>query len=139
MADLQETLRERGSTHGDFNDNAWIAQQLRGMFRAMPNWDNLSNIQKTALDEMALKIARIGSKGSDPYFLEPWHDIGGYAALVERDINKKQLQARHDAAVTEAVLTGAFRGVDFTSEAAHDRSVEEFNQLVRDSEKRFKE
>lgn len=77
-------LVRRGKTHGDFKDNAEIANDLRSVMRGGPNWENILPEQRLALDEIALKIARILSAGSDPTFAEHWNDIEGYAKLGGR-------------------------------------------------------
>jgi len=80
--DIQSTLNQRKNTHGDFRDNASIMQALKATMRAGKNWDiNLSTFQKEALEMIQHKIGRILSGNPD----EPdhWHDIAGYATLVE--------------------------------------------------------
>lgn len=71
----------RGSTHGNFSDNATIAQDLKYVMRGSAQWGKLTPRKKEALEQIALKISRILSEGSDPDFAEHWDDIGGYAAL----------------------------------------------------------
>jgi hypothetical protein len=46
-----------------------------------PNWESLPIDMKQALDVIADKIARI--LVGDPNYLDNWHDIQGYAKLVE--------------------------------------------------------
>lgn len=81
---IEDTIKQRGSTHGDFRENAVISQDLRTRMRAANNWNKLRPAQQQALDEIALKIARILSEGADPAFTEHWHDIQGYAKLGEQ-------------------------------------------------------
>lgn len=91
MSDIIErTLEERGRQHGSFADNADFTQETRRYIRSRPNWSNLSESQKTVLDEIMLKVGRILSGGSDPDFEEPWLDIAGYAKLAIRDINQRR-------------------------------------------------
>lgn len=84
---LEDTLRERGARYGDFFDHAAIAQDLQNVLRysvyggGKPCWGKLSPIQKQALTVIADKIARILS--GDPNYKDSWHDIQGYAKLVE--------------------------------------------------------
>lgn len=81
MNAIDKTLEDRGKTHGDFEENALVAQAIRTALREGGNWDSLFAHQQLALDEIALKMARIVSKGADRNFKEPWHDIEGYAKL----------------------------------------------------------
>lgn len=95
MTDLQITLDERGARYGDFSDHAAIAQQLQDVMRGfrlarmLPDmmveertpWNDLSPVARQALTVIADKIARILS--GDPNYADNWHDIQGYARLVE--------------------------------------------------------
>lgn len=91
---VEKTLDERGSRYGDFTDHADIAQRLQDAMREVPglyagnspNWMRLSAIQKQALTVIADKIARILS--GDPNYADNWHDIQGYAKLVEDRLPK---------------------------------------------------
>ncbi len=76
-------LSQRGATHGDFGDNATCALQIREVMRSMkPHWSNCTAEQRLALEEIALKIARILSGGNK--VAEHWLDIQGYAKLGEK-------------------------------------------------------
>lgn len=83
------TLASRGHTHGAFCDNATIALALRTTMREAPNWPRLAPEQQLALEEIALKVGRILSTGSDPQHTEHWHDIIGYGTLGEKACVKK--------------------------------------------------
>lgn len=84
---VQETLNERGARYGDFTDHANIAQDLQDNMRCVAGWDRLSAAQKQALTVIADKIARILS--GDPNYVDNWHDIQGYARLVEERLEKQ--------------------------------------------------
>lgn len=79
--DVQTTLDERGKRYGDFTDHAAIAQTLQDNFRATEGWWRLNFVQRQALTVIADKIARVLS--GDPNYADNWHDIAGYARLVE--------------------------------------------------------
>lgn len=83
IAQIDATLEQRGSTHGDFGENAHVALGVRAIMRGAGNWKSLKPQQQLALDEIALKVARIVSGGAPADFKEPWHDIQGYAKLGE--------------------------------------------------------
>ena len=78
--DISKTLAERGSRYGSFVDQGRIEQNIKRAFADSPNWDELKDDSKSALEMMATKISRI-LKG-DPEFHDSWHDIVGYAKLV---------------------------------------------------------
>jgi len=83
--DIDKTLEERGSRYGDFKGQAELAQHIKRTFYEGRNWDNLEPDAKEALETIATKISRI--LYGDPEYTDNWHDIIGYAKLVEDRIN----------------------------------------------------
>lgn len=83
---VEETLNERGARYGDFTDHAIIAQGLQDLMRDTQGWSRLGAVKKQALTVIADKIARILS--GDPNYIDNWHDIQGYARLVEERLLK---------------------------------------------------
>ena len=94
---IEQTLNERGSRYGDFSDHARICQALKEVMmdftvytegaRSTVPWGALPDIHKQALEVIADKIARILS--GDPNYADNWHDIQGYAKLVEDRLPKE--------------------------------------------------
>jgi len=82
---VANTLAERGSRYGEFKDHAKIAQGLQDTMRAAPRWILLDQDMKQALSVIADKIARI--LNGDPFYGDNWHDIQGYAKLIEDRLN----------------------------------------------------
>jgi UDP-N-acetylmuramoylalanine-D-glutamate ligase len=80
---VDETLKERGTTHGDFGVNAACAQMLKGVCH-----DHcitaLSSVQLEALENICQKMARILT--GNPNHADNWHDIAGYAKLAEQEL-----------------------------------------------------
>ena len=78
-ADLYATLNARAKTHGDYTDNSGVAQRMKRIMRATPNWDRLPPYQAESLEFIASKIARIlcGDHTEPDHF----SDIAGYAEL----------------------------------------------------------
>jgi hypothetical protein len=83
---LEDVLAERGKTHGPWQDNARLSQGMKEEWRRAAGWQRLSAGQREALEMIAHKIARI--LGGDPNLAEHWEDIGGYAELVVRELEK---------------------------------------------------
>lgn len=108
MTDVNATLKSRANTHGNFKDNGLIMQLLKNTMRMNGrNWPHptvmtggnpvsisehstgysnlgtalLSFEQCEALDMIQHKIGRILS--GNPNEPDHWHDIAGYATLVE--------------------------------------------------------
>lgn len=98
---IENTLAERGNRYGDFTDHARLCQALKAVMATFavvqntPNgvsvhlpWGDLPATHKQALEVIADKIARILS--GDPNYADNWHDIQGYAKLVEDRLPKPE-------------------------------------------------
>ena len=98
---IENTLAERGNRYGDFTDHARLCQDLKDVMTTFavvqntPNsvavhfpWGDLPATHKQALEVIADKIARILS--GDPNYADNWHDIQGYAKLVEDRLPKPE-------------------------------------------------
>ena len=81
MAEIEQTLKERGKTHGDFSDNGRITQGMKRLAKSGPSYDRLSDSSKEAIDMILHKISRMCA--GDPYHTDNFHDIAGYAKLAE--------------------------------------------------------
>lgn len=79
--DIGATLAERGSRYGRFRDHAVIAQGIKEAMWNTPGWARLEADQKQAIEVISDKLARI--LNGDPNYVDNWHDIIGYAQLVE--------------------------------------------------------
>jgi hypothetical protein len=78
---LEATLAAHQNSHGDFTDNARIIQALKDAMHLEPGWERLTSVQREALEMIIHKIGRILS--GNPNVADHWHDIAGYAKLVE--------------------------------------------------------
>jgi hypothetical protein len=86
MDDIDTTLAERGKEYGSFVMQAGIAQTLKKAVRACPNWPKLKADQREAVDHIMIKLSRI--LNGNPNHADSWHDIAGYARLVEQQLSK---------------------------------------------------
>lgn len=78
---IETTLAERGDRYGSFEHHADIAQRLQDVMRVEAGWTALAADQRQALTVIADKIARM--LNGDPSYRDNWHDIVGYAKLVD--------------------------------------------------------
>lgn len=78
---IDETLYDRNSIHGDFTDDAGMAQGLKNLMRTGKNWGVLKPCQAECLEQIQTKIARI--LAGDPNHPDHWRDLQGYPRLVE--------------------------------------------------------
>ena len=81
---IGDTLSERGNRYGDFNSHALITQNIKRVMQDTGNWNKLSDAQKECLEMIAHKIGRI--LNGDPGYKDSWHDIVGYAKLVDDEL-----------------------------------------------------
>ena len=87
---IEQTLAERQSTYGNFEDVAFVTENIMAVL-SMARTNGLSDLPHThrmALYMSASKMARIVN--GDPEYFDNWHDIGGYAKLIEKLIKGEQ-------------------------------------------------
>lgn len=84
---IEVTLAERGARYGEFRHHASIAQGLKDVMRNTAGWERLAPDQREALEMIAHKIAR--ALNGNPDFVDTYHDIAGYALLVEQRLNEE--------------------------------------------------
>lgn len=89
---VEQTLEDRKKTHGDFRNHSAVTQAIKHAMRCRSSWNHLSDAQQEALDMIAHKIGRV--LAGDPNHDDHWHDIAGYAMLVERQIKEKAKAAK---------------------------------------------
>lgn len=78
--DLTGMLAERRQRHGDFTDQARIAQNLKRQVAVEPRYASLSAVHREAIEMILHKVARIVA--GDPDFHDHWDDIAGYAKIT---------------------------------------------------------
>ena len=85
--DITATLIERGQRYGSFTGHAQVTQDLKDCIKAhlVARSKVLAADQQESLDMIAHKIGRIIN--GDPDYADSWHDIAGYAQLVEDRLN----------------------------------------------------
>lgn len=86
MKTIFETLEAREEKYGSFTSLAETAQFIKDAIKSGKNYNDLDTDMKETLDMLAHKIARI--LNGDPFYIDSWHDIAGYATLVEERLRK---------------------------------------------------
>lgn len=86
---VDDTLKERGNRYGTFSGHAEISIVLKKFIERNLKSRNkeLPAYQQEALDMICHKIARIIN--GDNNYADSWHDIAGYAKLVDDILNGK--------------------------------------------------
>lgn len=80
-SEIDKTLGNRGNRYGDFASHSVITQNIKYAMSCSRNWNTLEPDQKECLEMIAHKIGRI--LNGDPDYKDSWHDIVGYAKLVD--------------------------------------------------------
>ena len=83
---VDDVLEQRNGVHGDFDDDASTAQDLKRVIRAGSNWEEMPAVHREALEQMMTKVGRI--LAGDFNWLDHWKDLQGYPRLVELWIEK---------------------------------------------------
>lgn len=81
MTAISETLKQRDARYGAYVEQARVTQNIKLSMSQSANWKLLAPDQREALEMIAVKVSRILT--GDPNFTDSWHDIQGYAKLVE--------------------------------------------------------
>ena len=80
---IEQTLAQRQSQYGCFEDVAFVTQGMIELMRKC-NYDKMPASHQEALHMICSKMARIVN--GDFNHKDSWHDIGGYAKLIEDEI-----------------------------------------------------
>ncbi len=86
---VEKTLDSRNSVHGLYHEQAELGEAIRKLMATGFNWRSLSTTQRDALVMISVKISRILT--GDPNHADHWHDLQGYARLVERELTTPQV------------------------------------------------
>ena len=85
---VDATLAERGARYGDFTDHAKIADAMLAIaegnspvLKVATSWQRMKPFQREGIRMIIHKLAR--ALNGDPDYADNFHDIQGYAKLVE--------------------------------------------------------
>ena len=84
-----ETVEARESVYGPFSVHAEAEQAMKAAMTSQPGWAKLNNVQKSAMEMIVHKMARVLNNSAD--YDDNWHDIAGYATLAENDAKSRKL------------------------------------------------
>jgi len=85
VKNIQETLHERGKTHGVFPIQAACSQALKSLVqRDKDKQIDMRLSQCEALEMICMKMSRIVHGDADE--ADHWRDIAGYATLVVKEL-----------------------------------------------------
>lgn len=78
--EIKSLLSERGSTHGDYSENARISQAIMRVYESSPHWSSMPDALRNTLQMEAQKNGRI--MAGNPFVVDHWKDKIGYCQLV---------------------------------------------------------
>ena len=86
---VNKTLDKRGERYGIFTGHVCVTQELKRVIRGHldARHKRLDNDQHEALDMICHKIGRIIN--GDANYSDSWHDIAGYATLIDERLKKE--------------------------------------------------
>ena len=79
---VEDTLKQRKNVHGDYRRAAGIKDKMLEEFSKTDNWKQLGAEGHETIRMIVEKLGRI--MYGDCFFSDHWHDIAGYATLMER-------------------------------------------------------
>jgi len=85
---VEETLDRRARHYGEFINIATTAQDLKTVLKYGVNYSLLEPDMAEALDMIAHKMSRLVN--GDCYHRDSWHDIMGYARLIDMRLEKSE-------------------------------------------------
>jgi hypothetical protein len=77
---VNQIIKERESTHGDFEMKAIFVQEIMENISGLYSWKDMPADQKESIHMILVKLSRI--LYGDPDHKDHWDDIAGYAELV---------------------------------------------------------
>ena len=78
---IQSTVEQRDQHYGGFTDLAGLSQELKNAVRRHKAWGSKSPVVQEAVEMILHKVARIINSNHPQQ--DSWHDVAGYAHLVE--------------------------------------------------------
>jgi len=97
MKKVEEILKLRAQTHGEYSDHALIAQSIKDIVRSSSGYLKMNPAMREGVEMIAHKIARCCA--GDPYEADHWLDIQGYAALVHARVARPENAVEDDIKV----------------------------------------
>jgi hypothetical protein len=88
---VKQTLNNRASSYGSFEDNAKITQGLIEILQSAPNYYRLGQIHKESVHMICHKLARMVC--GDVNYSDNPRDIAGYATLLMEYLEKKEKES----------------------------------------------
>lgn len=78
---VEDTLKQRNNVHGNYARSAGVKDKVLEEFSKTDNWKKLGAEGRQTVRMIVEKLGRV--MYGDCFFPDHWHDIAGYATLME--------------------------------------------------------
>ena len=86
---VNQILKDREVTHGDFEIKAIWIQEIMENLIGLNSWEDMSADQREAIHMILVKLSRILYGNSN--HADHWDDIAGYAQLIANRLKDSKL------------------------------------------------
>jgi hypothetical protein len=134
MSNVNETLKERGKVYGDYKGGSEFRANVMELIvdrYAKVNHGGMPAIHMVYVYDIVNKLSRLAVT---PYHIDTWHDIAGYATLVEKALRKAEKQEQDQEADADDVYIKEF--MDFVSALTGEDS--DITQLAKEAYDEYK-
>lgn len=134
MSNVNETLKERGKVYGDYKGGSEFRANVMELIvdrYAKVNHGGMPAIHMVYVYDIVNKLSRLAVT---PYHIDTWHDIAGYATLVEKALRKAEKQEQDQEADANDVYIKDF--MDFVSALTGEDS--DITQLAKEAYDEYK-
>lgn len=134
MSEVKETLKERGKVYGDYKGGSEFRANVMELIAdryAKVNHGGMPAIHMVYVYDIVNKLSRLAVT---PYHIDTWHDIAGYATLVEEALKKAEKQEQDQEADADDVYIKEF--MDFVSALTGEDS--DITQLAKEAYDEYK-
>jgi len=134
MSNVNETLKERGKVYGDYKGGSEFRANVMELIvdrYAKVNHGGMPAIHMVYVYDIVNKLSRLAVT---PYHIDTWHDIAGYATLVEKALRKAEKQEQDQEADADDEYIKEF--MDFVSALTGEDS--DITQLAKEAYDEYK-
>lgn len=134
MSNVNETLKERGKVYGDYKGGSEFRANVMELIvdrYSKVNHGGMPAIHMVYVYDIVNKLSRLAVT---PYHIDTWHDIAGYATLVEKALRKAEKQEQELEADADDEYIKEF--MDFVSALTGEDS--DITQLAKEAYNEYK-
>lgn len=88
MSNVNQTLEKRGEVYGNFSQGISLEAEILSLIKGRHYAEHETDMDlwyEVAISKIVMKLSRLAVS---PKHLDSWHDIAGYAVLVETHLKE---------------------------------------------------